>query len=147
RLLYFNRAYRRIFPHMPPFEQLEGAHFFEIVSRSMAVPGVILDPLAREDPEAYLQKRLRRLHGPRKGPFEQQVREEWHLVRACRIPGVGFVCLRSDITEMKRLEASLVEREELFRTLADTSPVAMVLTRISDARVVHVNPSASALFG
>ncbi len=147
RLIYFNQAYRRIFPYMPSFAELEGAHFFEIVRRSMAQPGVILDPLARDDPEAYLAKRLERLHRPRNGPFEQQVRDEWHLVQEMRIPGVGFVCLRSDITDMRRLEATLVEREDLFRTLADTSPVAMVLTRLTDARVVYINPSAAEMFG
>ncbi|WP_085120945.1 sensor histidine kinase [Tistlia consotensis] len=147
RLIYFNQAYRRIFPYMPGFDELEGAHFLDIVRRSMAAPGVVQDPLAREDPEAYLAKRIERLHRPHKGPFEQRVREGWHLVQELRIPEIGFVSLRSDITEVKRLEASLVEREELFRTLADTSPVAMVLTRLTDARVVYINPSASELFG
>ncbi|MEX0759969.1 MAG: ATP-binding protein, partial [Tistlia sp.] len=146
RLIYFNQAYRRTFPHMPSFAELEGVHFFEIVRRSMAVPGVVQDPLAQADPEAYLAKRLERLHRPRPGPFEQRVRGEWHLVQEMRIPGVGFACLRNDITEIRRLEASLIEREELFRTLADTSPVALVLTRLSDSRVVYVNASASELF-
>ena len=103
RLVYFNRAYHDFFPYMPSFKVLEGCHFFEIVRRSMEAPGVVLDPLAESDPDAYLQRRLERLHNASGVPFEQETAGDWHLVQEQRVPGVGFVSLRRDITEMKRL--------------------------------------------
>ncbi|WP_162906841.1 sensor histidine kinase [Algihabitans albus] len=103
RLVYFNRAYHDFFPYMPSFEVLAGRHFFDIVRYSMEATGVVLDPLAERDPEAYFQKRLERLHKASGVPFEQETAGCWHLVHEQRVPGVGFVSLRRDITEMKRL--------------------------------------------
>ncbi len=109
RLLYFNRAYREFFPHMPPFEEVAGKHFFDVIRYSMDAPGVVRDPLARSDPEAYLRKRLRRLHEAAGEPFEQETAGCWHLVYEQRVAGVGFVGVRYDITEMKGLHHEMAE--------------------------------------
>ncbi|MCZ4279625.1 ATP-binding protein [Kiloniella laminariae] len=103
RLLYFNQAYRQIFPYMPPLEELVGKHFFDIIRITMKAPGVVMDPLCYSDPEAYLAKRLERLHHPSTGMFEQPSAGGWHLIHEQRIPGVGFVSLRRDITRDKQL--------------------------------------------
>ncbi|WP_419905343.1 ATP-binding protein [Kiloniella sp.] len=109
RLIYFNNAYRKFFPYMPPFEELEGKHYLDIVRISMAQPGAILDPLCVENPEAYLEKRMERLHNPQDGPFEQNTTREWHLVHEMRIPGVGFVNLRRDITRERNYRDEMNE--------------------------------------
>ncbi|WP_020591635.1 PAS domain-containing sensor histidine kinase [Kiloniella laminariae] len=103
RLLYFNQAYRQIFSYMPPLEELAGKHFFDIIRITMKVPGVVMDPLCHSDPEAYLAKRLERLHHPTAGMFEQPSAGGWHLIHEQRIPGVGFVSLRRDITRDRQL--------------------------------------------
>jgi len=146
RLLYFNQAYQRMFPYMPPFEAMEGCHFFELIQHSMDTPGVVLDPLCKQDPDAYRQKRLQRMRNPRSEPFEQETAGRWHLVHEKRVPGVGFVSVRRDITEDKQLRDELAEREALFRTVVETAPVALMLTRISDRRLVMVNQRAAGLF-
>jgi two-component system cell cycle sensor histidine kinase PleC len=107
RLLYFNRSYHDFFPHMPPFEELQGRHFFDVIRHSMDTPGVVLDPLLKSDRQAYLAKRLRRLHEAGGVPFEQETAGRWHLVHEQRVPGVGFVAVRHDITEMKRLQQEM----------------------------------------
>jgi two-component system cell cycle sensor histidine kinase PleC len=106
RLLYFNRAYREFYPYMPPFERLAGKHFFEVIRHSMEAPGVVRDPLCFADPAAYMQKRLERLHAACGEPFEQETSGRWHQVCEQRVPGVGFVGVRHDITEMKRLQTA-----------------------------------------
>ncbi len=146
RLLYFNQAYQRMFPYMPPFEEMEGCHFFELIQHSMDTPGVVLDPLCKRDPDAYRQKRLQRIRNPRSEPFEQETAGRWHLVHEKRVPGVGFVSVRRDITEDKRLRDEVSEREALFRTVVETAPVALMLTRISDQRLVMINQRAADLF-
>ena len=124
RLLYYNRAYCTFFPYMPPFEVLDGCHFFDVIRFSMAAPGVIRDPLAQSDPEAYLQKRLKRLHEAAGVPFEQETAGRWHLVHEQRVPGVGFVSLRHDITEMKQLHNEMAEANRKLAEARETAEIA-----------------------
>ncbi|MGO1119010.1 ATP-binding protein [Rhodovibrionaceae bacterium A322] len=139
RLLFFNKAYREFYPYMPVFEELKGRHFFDVINYSIDAPDVVLDPLARVDRQAYLQKRLERLHNPAPEPFEQFTAHQWHIISERRVPGVGFVSLRRDITDTKQMESDLREREALFRVLAETAPFALSMARLRDEKVVFAN--------
>mgnify|MGYP000051487779 CR=1 FL=1 len=134
RLIYFNQAYRTIFPYMPSFEEAEGKHYLEMVQISMDQPNVVLDPLCKEDPEAYSAKRMARLHNPHDGPFEQATGEGWHLVHEMRIPGVGFVNLRRDITREKRYRDEMKEGNRLLENAVsamESSHAEAVVARIA----------------
>ncbi|MEH6631147.1 MAG: PAS domain-containing sensor histidine kinase [Halopseudomonas aestusnigri] len=133
RLIYFNKAYRNFFPYMPPFEELEGKHYLDIVRISMAQPGAIIDPLSSENPEAYLAQRMARLHNPQDGPFVQNTASEWHLVNEMRIPGVGFVNLRRDITDEKKYRDEMNETNQILEEAADA--MALSHTNAVDARI------------
>jgi diguanylate cyclase (GGDEF)-like protein/PAS domain S-box-containing protein len=56
----------------------------------------------------------------------------------------GFV---ADITERKRAELALSSSEQLFRAVADTSPLAILLLTGSDDSVEYMNPTFTAIFG
>ncbi len=56
------------------------------------------------------------------------------------------VCIVHDITERKRAEEALREREALYRTLIETSPDA-VLVAEQDGRILMVNRRAAELMG
>ncbi len=112
RLMYFNKAYRKIFSYMPPLEELVGKHYLDVIRITMEAPGVITDPLCYSDPDAYMQKRLDRLHNPHNGPFEQDTGVGWHVVNEMRIPGVGFVNLRRDITLEKKFRDEMSQANE-----------------------------------
>ncbi|WP_052741726.1 PAS domain-containing sensor histidine kinase [Kiloniella litopenaei] len=118
RLMYFNKAYRQIFSYMPPLEEMVGKHYLDVVKLTMKAPGVITDPLSVSDPEAYLEKRLKRLHNPPDGPFEQNTGVGWHMVSEMRIPGVGFVNLRRDITVEKQFRDEMSQANEQLATVA-----------------------------
>ncbi len=107
RLVYFNAAYGQFFPYMPPFVDLAGKHFLEIIQYSIDTPGVIQDPLLHEDVEAYKQKRLERLHHPAQGSFEQKTGDRWHLVSEYKIEDLGFFSIRQDVTDSKNAEERL----------------------------------------
>jgi len=124
RLLYFNSAYRELYPYMPPFEALKGQHFFEVIRHSMQAPGVVVDPLARENPQAYMEKRLKRLHEADGEPFEQHTADRWHLVLEQRVPGVGFVGVRHDITEMKRLHDRMSDANAMLAEAREAAEIA-----------------------
>jgi PAS domain S-box-containing protein len=55
--------------------------------------------------------------------------------------------LEKELVQRKEGEIALAEREQLLRTVFDNSPVALVVTRLSDSRVVDVNESFLASSG
>jgi PAS domain S-box-containing protein len=58
----------------------------------------------------------------------------------------GYSVVLKDITESRRTEELLREREELYRTLIDTSPEAIVLFD-TDSHILMANQQATALLG
>lgn len=52
-----------------------------------------------------------------------------------------------DITERKQLYASLRQREEHFRIITETSPVSIIIARVSDGEILFANPQAGNFFG
>ena len=60
---------------------------------------------------------------------------------------VGLIGVGRDITERKRTEEILRERETLFRTIFQTSPDAVAITRLSDDTVIDVNESLLKISG
>jgi len=58
----------------------------------------------------------------------------------------GYSLALKDITESRRMEELLREREELYRTLVETSPEAIVLLDI-EGHILMANHRATALFG
>lgn len=56
---------------------------------------------------------------------------------------VAFV---RDISERIRTEVAFKEEEERFRVITDTSPVALIISRISDGQIRYANKQAKILF-
>lgn len=72
---------------------------------------------------------------------------ETHL-RIIRHDGESYNCtVVRDITERKKVEAALQESEERFRVITETSPVALLISRISDGTTLYANKQAEYLFG
>ena len=55
--------------------------------------------------------------------------------------------LKHELTERNRAEASLRQSEELFRTVFETSPDAIVITRIEDNVIIDINLGFTAYTG
>ncbi|MBI4987795.1 MAG: diguanylate cyclase [Rhodocyclales bacterium] len=64
---------------------------------------------------------------------------------------VGFIGLtrklRQEIAGRKHTEAELRESDRKFRTIADTTPVALLITRPEDGKVIYANGAAAELGG
>ena len=58
----------------------------------------------------------------------------------------GFVITRTDITERRLAEAMIRDREALLATVLDTIPVAIVMARSDDGRIVYRSKEAQKLF-
>jgi len=58
-----------------------------------------------------------------------------------------FVANIMDITERKRTERELFEKEERFRSILGSSMVAMIVATDADGKIVSWNPAAERIFG
>ncbi|MEO0971954.1 MAG: EAL domain-containing protein [Pseudomonadota bacterium] len=58
----------------------------------------------------------------------------------------GF-CVCRDVSERISAQAALRESEERFRVIADTSPIGLVISRVSDGEVTYTNDQANELLG
>jgi len=54
----------------------------------------------------------------------------------------GFVITRTDITERRQAEAMMRDREALLATILDTIPVAIVMARSEDGRIIYRSKEA-----
>jgi PAS domain S-box-containing protein len=63
-----------------------------------------------------------------------------YLFKVAPIPSKKYVNLYgSDITELKKTEKDLRENEELFRTVFEMSPDAIIINRLADGKFIAVN--------
>jgi PAS domain S-box-containing protein len=66
------------------------------------------------------------------------IRIDWNYKRDPQDQVTGFVCIISDVTEQKRVEAALQENEERCRQVFEEGPLGVVLLGL-DAHIQHCN--------
>ncbi|WP_338549411.1 ATP-binding protein [Roseovarius phycicola] len=59
----------------------------------------------------------------------------------------GFVVTNTDITERKQAEIAAQDQEHLLRMVLETSPVAVVMARLSDGLILYRSPRAKEMYG
>ena len=83
---------------------------------------------------------------------DEQGRKRWVSVNAAPITGskgdvVAGISIFHDITERKRADEALKQSEEKFRTVFESSPDAITITRRKDGRFVEVNDGFTEMSG
>ena len=98
-----------------------------------------------EDVEERIERRLAALDRPflaeRAGPGGRLLE-----VRANPIPGGGFVSIYTDVTDQRQAELAIRESEARLRAIVEAAPMAMVIARLNDGAIRHVNQRFSQLF-
>jgi PAS domain S-box-containing protein len=81
---------------------------------------------------------------PCHAPDEQR----WFVLRVTRLAGErrGVVVAHENVTALRRIEASLQEREQSFQTVFDNAPIGMALSDLSGS-IVTTNPAFQKMLG
>ena len=119
RLIASNRAYRALLGFPEELFQSERPRFEEFI-RYNALRG----EYGPGDPEAHVQTALHRAEGQvQRHQFERTRPDGTVLeVRGGPMPSGGFVTTYTDVTEQRRAEQSLRQRERLMRLVIDCFP-------------------------
>ena len=143
RLVYHNSRYPK---HAPPAFRAElriGARFEDMVAAAAADGGMYHPDMGAD----FVARRRVHRTAPTRDQEFRIADGRWVRVRESALPSGGRVLLTSDITERRRAQAELEEREQLLRRIADAIPLPIVITRINQPEVLFVNELASATFG
>lgn len=128
-ILFTNPAYHKIFPHYPPADQLIGFDHIELYRRDLAA-GVIDDPVALADPEAYVADRARRATTLVDISKETQaIAGRTYLYTRTRSKSGATLSRRTDITDMKASETALKQTEQRLRSIAYTDALTGLRNR------------------
>jgi PAS domain S-box-containing protein len=135
RLVIHNRPYRDLL--YPGLEEtvVPGAPFETIVRRAAELG----DPEEAEGRvEDWVAERIVRHRNPGEPQVQQRWDGRWVRVSERKTEGGGTVAVYTDITELKRAEQAVVDREQFLATLVDNIPAA-VFFRDLDGRYIRVN--------
>lgn len=109
-----NRRFHEIYPHFPPDEMLRGKSYGDLMRLSIAA-GVITDPAAQRDPEAYVADRTAKAKASPPIKEHRQSSGRWSMVKTQHTADGLTIYLLLDITARKRIEEDLKETSEHLR--------------------------------
>jgi PAS domain S-box-containing protein len=143
RLVFYNSRYPE---HAPPSFRAAmklGARFEDMVRTAVADGGMYHPDMGA----SFVERRLTDRRSP-VGDSEFRIADgRWVRVRESAVAGGGRVLLTSDITEQKRAQDALEEREQLLETVANGIPLPIAIARISQPEILFANELATEMFG
>jgi PAS domain S-box-containing protein len=143
RLVYFNSRYPE---HAPPSfrgAMKLGARFEDMVRAAVAGGGMYHSDMGA----SFVERRLSDHRAPAEDREFRIADGRWVRVRESALAGGGRVLLTSDITEQKRAQEALEEREQLLETVANGIPLPIAIARISQPEILFANELATEMFG
>ena len=145
RLALCNTAFAELYGMKP--EEMVGMPTTETFRRGLSMVRVI-DGQPVDHDSTSLERNLDRMRSAAERPLELQLKSgEWKLLTANPTADGGMVYLRTDISKIKEAEASLREREQLFRRVVESQPAPVWMVDASSGNILYASPSAAALFG
>ncbi|HKJ63160.1 MAG TPA: PAS domain S-box protein, partial [Hyphomicrobiales bacterium] len=142
RLLIFNETFKSLYSKSADLI-VTGVTFEELI-RGGAERGQYEQAIGRV--EDFVRERMER-HRACGSPFEQQLADgRWVLIDERRTRDGGTVCVRTEITALKKAENALRTSEEQFRGAFETAPHGIALLGL-DGRWLKVNRAIVEMLG
>jgi PAS domain S-box-containing protein len=118
RLVVCNSHYRDLMYHSPESPIRLGDTFEQIFRRAVD-RGLV--PEAKEDPEAFIARRIASHLNPGEPFVRRRGDGRWLLVSERKTSDQGIVVVYSDVTELKRREIELEATQKRFRDVAEVA--------------------------
>ena len=141
RFVLVNANFRAIYSDVAD-ALVPGARYRDFVER-LVMTGEVPEAVGRT--EAFVQERLDALHDSGRPLEYRSVRGRWIRLANFHTADGGTVCVRTDITELKRRERALQESEERFRRLSEITYEAVLI--LEHGIIVDFNSALVALTG
>jgi PAS domain S-box-containing protein len=103
RLIVCNQHYANLYADMTP-EQITGMRYEDLIRYSLRTGHEFMDD--GFDTEGWISERIRR-HKQAETSYLLHIDERWYQASDHNIPGLGSVCLRANITDLKEQEQEL----------------------------------------
>lgn len=130
RIVFTNDRYHEIYPKSPPKSEIINYSQEQLLRRSLEA-GLIDHPLARKDPDAWVQLRLQqRRHAVGTTSEAPHTNGRIYQVRHRRTKDDGYLIIQSDITDFKRVEGLHRGRSEALELLARDAPISDVVDNL-----------------
>lgn len=130
RIVFTNDRYHEIYPKSPPKNEIINYSQEQLLRRSLEA-GLIDHPLARKDPDAWVQLRLeQRRHAVGTTSEAPHTNGRIYQVRHRRTKDNGYLIIQSDITDFKRVEGLHRGRSEALELLARDAPISDVVDNL-----------------
>jgi PAS domain S-box-containing protein len=102
-------------------------------------------PNAEADAEAWIARRIRNHHNPGAVHEVERNNNQWLLIHEQRLPDGGIVSIGTDISEIKRVEAEIKEREQRLSAIVD-NVVDGIITFDRHHSIMSANSAAARIF-
>lgn len=144
RLVLFNSRYAGLYSTSSPAIRV-GTTFEEIVRYGVLHGQYDVDPADKEAAEAFIRDRVETHQNPKEPILQRLDNGRWLKIQEQKVPNVGVVGFRVDVTELvereQELERALEERDRAEAALAaavDAIPEGFIL-HDEDDRLIRVN--------
>ncbi|MEM7121060.1 MAG: PAS-domain containing protein [Pseudomonadota bacterium] len=139
RVVLTNQRFHEVFPYLPAQDDIVGESMVDLV-RTSVEQGAVTDPTFHEtDTDTWIQEFINLRRRAKLALSEDTwPNGRWDLVKEQRLDSGGFVSVRTDITERKRVEFALKDQEaRLNDELAErTKHLSAVLSNVAQGVLV-----------
>ncbi len=127
RVIFTNDRYHEIYPDSPPKDEIRNFTMEGLVRRSLDA-GLINDPLAKTDPEAWLQQTLTKRRNKDGGSGETTHKNgRTYFYRYSWTTEGGMILFQIDITQRKEAEQALAAKQAQLNNILENAQQGVVL--------------------
>ena len=136
KLVLSNRRYQELY-HIPAEALIPGTSYETVIRQSITRdPEYFRHVIGDLSSEQWLAKRMAVIRSTTSALHLQQLGEQWVQVNERRSRSGGYISLRTDITELKRMEAMSRQQAELMRLATTAAGIAVWVLEVASGTLI-----------